>query len=592
MTIDEKISALRKLMTERGIDLYIIPSADAHMSEYVGEHWMSRAWISGFTGSAGTVLITADEALLWADGRYYIQAEKQIAGTCVKLMKMGHPDYPTINEWTASKASDDWKIGFDGKTMSLSFKNGLNDAIKGKKVTYCFDEDLIDLIWEDRPSVPDNLIFIHDKKYTGLSRTEKLDILREKMSTIFADTYIITSLDEIAYLFNLRGSDVPNNPVFTAFAAVTKDSAYLFTSSERLTPELSKILHYDNIKVKSYEDIYSFIEELPSGKKTAADFSKLSVSLYSKLKNLTDWLPVKSPIDMMKSIKNPTEIKYFRETYIEDCAAMVRFIKWLKENAASGTITEISADEKLLQFRKMAKEFHGRSFDTIAGYKENAAMMHYKATPENNAVLKPEGYLLVDSGGQYPGGTTDITRTISLGHLTAEDKRDYTLVLKAMINLSMAKFLHGCTGTNLDILSRNVLWQEGIDYKCGTGHGVGYFLNVHEGPQGIRMQYNDTVLEEGMILTNEPGIYRENIRGIRIENDLVVVKDEKNEFGQFMRFETLSYCPLDMESIEKSMLSPSEIKWINNYNAEMYSRLSPLLNEEENKFLEKITAAI
>lgn len=592
MNIKERVQELRKLMQEKGIQAYVIPSSDAHQSEYVAPHWKGREWISGFTGSAGTVVVTLDDAGLWTDGRYFIQAEKQLEGSGIKLFKMGQPSVPTIKEWLKSVLKDNDTIGFDGKTVSRTFAEELESTLYKKNIKFNLQWDLLGTLWNDRPSIPEDEIFTLDVKYAGLSRTEKINNVREEMKKLEGNNFLLSSLDDIAWLFNIRGNDVPCNPVIISYALISLDEAILFVNGKKVPENVRKELECDGILIKEYEEVENYLNRLKSGDSVIYDPTKTNMWLFNAIKEEVGKVEAQNITTKMKGIKSEVELENMRIAHIKDGVAMVKFLYWLDNNLGKERITEISATNKLEEFRKEGENFKGISFGTIAGYKEHAAMMHYSATEDSDYELEKRGMFLVDSGGQYLEGTTDITRTMVLGELTQEEKRDFTLVLKGVINLSMAKFLYGVTGTNLDVLARRPLWEYGIDYKCGTGHGVGFFLNVHEGPHAIRVNHVPTVFEEGMVVTNEPGVYKEGKHGIRLENILVVKKDESTESGQFMKFETITFCPMHLDGVVVELLSPEERTWLNNYHAEVYEKLSPYLDEEHRAWLKYQTRAI
>jgi len=591
MKIKEKIQALRQLMKENKMDAYIVPSFDAHQSEYVAEHWKSREWISGFTGSAGTAVITLDDAGLWTDGRYYIQAEKQLEGSGMRLFKAAEPNVPSFIEWLRDTLKEKSNVGFDGNVFSVDMVNDMEKEFSTKNIGLKIEEDLINKLWSDRPEIPKSSVFIHEVKYAGKSIIEKLNEVREEMNNKGANHYLLTSLDDIAWLLNIRGNDVPNNPVVISNVVVAQDKCYLFIDSSKVSKEIELIIGAEGVELKDYNEIEKFLQGLTAKDTVIFDSSKTNICLYNAIGKDTKKVEMINITTTLKGIKNEIEIENLKNCEVMDGVAMVKFIKWLKTSVNKEKITEISASDKLEEFRSQIELFAGLSFDTIAGYKDHAAMMHYKANEETQYTLKDEGFFLVDSGGQYYNGTTDTTRTIVLGELTEEEKRDYTLVLKANIALSTAKFLYGATGANLDVLARQPIWKYGIDYKCGTGHGVGFFLNVHEGPQGFRAN-NYTKLEKGMILTNEPGIYKEGKFGIRTENMMIVVEDEKTEFGQFMKFEAITYCPIDLDGINSEMMTEEEKQWLNDYHKDVYTKLSPYLNEEEKQWLKEETREI
>lgn len=592
MTVAERVEDLRRLMKDRGIHAYIIPSSDPHQSEYVPEHFKSRAFISGFTGSAGTVVVTMDKAGLWTDGRYYIQAEKQLEGSGIKLFRAGQPDVPTFTDWTFDELSDGQCVGFDGRLLSVANVKEMREKFDRKGLKINSKYDLIDEIWKDRPQLPVEPLYIHETRFAGKTAKEKLDEVRAEMDKQGALYYLLSSLDDIAWLFNLRGNDIVNNPVFISFALISKDRAELFIDRRKVSQEVRDELLNNGVYVEEYERINDKLASLKKGDRILLDPRRVNIALYNAICKEAQIINGDNITTKLKSIKNDIEIRNLRNCQVRDGVAMVKFLYWLERNLASGEVTEISASDMLEKYRSEQEYYKGLSFDTIAGYKDHAAMMHYKAVPETQYKLKNEGMYLVDSGGQYLDGTTDITRTIVLGKLSEEEKRDFTLVLKGHIALASIKFLYGATGSSLDVLARQPIWEMGIDYKCGTGHGVGYMLNVHEGPQSISPRPNNVVLEAGMIITNEPGIYKEGKYGIRTENMMLVVQDEKTEFGQFMKFESLSYCPIDIDGIDVSMLSQREKQWLNCYHRKVYELLSPHLNEEEREWLKKETREI
>lgn len=592
MQIKERVENLRKLMKENNIDAYIIPSFDAHQSEYVAEHFKSREWISGFTGSAGTVVITLDHAILWADGRYYIQAENQLQGTGIKLFRMVDPGVPTSTEWLKDVLKEGNVIGFDGSVFPVTMVKNMEKEFKKKNLTLKMDQDLINELWKDRPAMPNGSIFVHDVKYAGKSRVEKLDLTREEMKKTGATHYLLSSLADIAWLLNIRGTDVPNNPVVVSNLVVSEDSCYLFVDSSKVPHDVKLELEADGVVLKEYNEIQEFLKGLTSSDEIIFDASKTSANLYNAINPSAVKTECPNITTKLKAIKNETEIENIKCCEVNDGVALVKFIKWLKTSVDKEVITEVSADDKLQGFRKQNKLFVGPSFDTIAGYKDHAAMMHYKANSESMYTLESKGMFLVDSGGQYFNGTTDTTRTIVLGPLTQEEKTDFTLVLKGFIALSSAKFLYGATGSALDVLARQPIWKHGLDYKCGTGHGVGFFLNVHEGPQGFSKVPDTVKLEKGMVITNEPGIYKEGKHGVRIENMILVIEDEKTEYGEFLKFEAITYCPIDLAGIDIAMLNESEKQWLNDYHKDVYAKLAPSLDEEERAWLLEETRSI
>ena len=594
MVIKERIEELRKIMKEHNMDAYIIPSCDSHQSEYVADHYKCRAFISGFTGSAGTVVVTLDDAGLWTDGRYFIQAEKQLEGSGIKLFKMGQPSVPTYVEWIKENVKEKGIVGFNGEVFSVNMLKNMKRKFASKKISINSNFDLIDEIWKDRPTIPCSKVFLHDIKFTGKSRAEKLAEVRKNMKKIDANYFVLSSLDDIAWLLNIRGRDVEYNPVTISYALIEEDKAYLFINLNKLSKEIIEDLNKDNVEVLEYDKVTEFVSKIEENKVVTYDPNKTNVKIYNSINDKVEKVEQLNITTVLKAIKNPVEIENMKNSLVRDGVAEFKFIKWLKESVAKGEeVTEISASDKLTDFRAMDKLFIEPSFNTIAGYKEHAAMMHYSATKESDSKLKAEGFLLIDSGGQYYDGTTDITRTISLGKLTEEEKKDFTLTLKGNIGLARAKFLEGTTGGNLDVLARKPLWDEGIDYKCGTGHGVGYLLNVHEGPQSVSRAAITVKLEPGMNVTDEPGVYKEGKHGIRIENMLLVVEDENTEYGgQFYKFETITFCPIDLDAVVPEMLTEGERNWLNNYHKETYEKLSPYLNDEEKEFLRKETREI
>ena len=584
MDIQERVAKLRKLMTDNGLAAYIIPSSDSHLSEYVADHFKSRQWISGFTGSAGTVVITLKDAGLWTDGRYYIQAERQLRNSGIRLFKAADPQVPSYTEWLKENLPEGSTLGLDGHVFSAKQLRDMEKEWAGR-ITIKFDQDLVGQLWQDRPPIPARDIFVHDVSYAGRSRVEKLNELRQQMKGKGANVHVLTALDDIAWLLNIRGADVPNNPVTIAHVLVTEDACTLCIDPGKVPAPVKAELERDGIQIKGYVAVAGLLQGLGGDDAVLIDPESVNAFLDHAIHPQTKKIEGANPTAMLKAVKNETELDNLKTSNIHDGVAMVRFIKWLKTTLGKEEITELSAEDTLETLRRANKECVGLSFDTIAGYKDHAAMMHYKATSESAYTLAAEGFLLVDSGGQYFGGTTDITRTIVLGPLTEEEKRDFTLVLKGHIALATVKFLYGATGSNLDVLARQPIWKYGMDYKCGTGHGVGMFLNVHEGPQRLSQTPNTVKLEAGMILTNEPGIYKEGKHGIRTENMMVVRKAEETEFGQFMGFEAVTYCPIDLGGVDQSLLTEEEQTWLDDYNQMVYTTLEPYLNAEEKAWL-------
>ncbi|NFE74051.1 aminopeptidase P family protein [Clostridium botulinum] len=587
----EKIEKLREIMKKENIDYYVVPSGDFHQSEYVAEHFKSRAYITGFTGSAGTALIGREKGILWTDGRYFIQAEQQLKDSGIELYKMRIPGWPTLHEWLMENMKSGETVSFDGRLFSANEYKEFKKIKDKKDINIVMNKDLIEEIWNDKPELPKEKAFLHDIKYCGKSAKEKIEEVRVEMKKMGAQSYIISSLDDIAWLYNIRGNDVKDTPVVLAYAIVNEEKATLYIDKNKLSNEDQIKLNNEGIKIDEYNNIFEDVKDIKNS--VILDPNKVSGYIYTLINENVEVIEELNITTKLKAIKNSIEIENLKRCQIKDGVAMVRFLKWLKENVGKENITEVTVADKLLEFRSKGDLFVEESFGTIAGYKDHAAMMHYSATDESAYELKQEGILLVDSGGQYLDGTTDITRSFILGKLTDEEKKDFTLVLKSHINLMKAKFLKGTTGSNLDVLARTILWDEGMDYKCGTGHGVGFFLSVHEGPQSIRPVPNTVVLEPGMILTNEPGVYKEGKHGIRTENVMLVTNDiETAEGGEFYKFEVMSYCPMDIEGIDESLLTEAERKWLNTYHAETYAKLSPYLNDEEKNFLKNATREI
>lgn len=592
MNTNDKLKQLRKLMEEHAIDAYIVNTADPHLSEYVHEHYKTRVWISGFTGSAGTALITKDNALLWADGRYFIQAEAQIKDSEFELMKIATPGYPKLEDWIVQNLKKGSTVAFDGLNYSQSGYEGLVEKFSAFGISVNADLDLIGQIWSDRPSLPCGKTFILDEKYTGRSAADKLQTVREKMTSEGADSYVIGSVDDIAWLFNVRGSDVPNNPVVISYALITQDSTLIFVDRDKLTKEVRKYFKANGIEVRPYEGVFKRVKKLGRNAVVYLDKTSINHRLFASLPRGCKVISKTNITTTLKAIKNETEIANQRIAYVKDGVALVKYFIWLEENVKKGIVTENIGTAKLLEFRKQGELFREDSFDTISAYGPNGAMMHYSEESGNNATLREENFYLVDSGGQYLNGTTDITRTIMMGEPTDEQVTDYTLTLKGMIDLSAMKFLYGMTGHSLDAVCRAPLWQIGSDYKCGTGHGIGFMLNVHEGPQRIATVHAPVPLEKGMITSVEPGVYKQGKYGIRIENAIVVQEDVKTDSGQFMRFETLTRVPIDIKAVKKELLGKSATEWLNEYHKKVYEDLSPYLNESEREWLKEKTKAI
>lgn len=585
--IKERLMKLREEMNKEGMQAYIIPTSDFHETEYVSEYFAARKYMSGFTGSAGVLVVLLDKAGLWTDGRYFIQAANQLAGSGIDLMKQGQEDTPSIEEYIVTNLTQGSVVGFDGRVMNVNDANKYKQAFMMHDIKMVTDKDLVGRIWDDRPALPCTETFHYDEKYAGKSISEKLTQVREVMKGYNCRSHIVTKIDEIAWLYNLRAHDVPHFPVALAYTIIKENDAMIYIDASRLDEESKTLFAQNHIQVKDYEAIYEDVKTLEGPVLVDGNFvnSKIVYSLNTEIVYAQD------PIVLLKAMKNEIELANTRNAHIKDGVACTKFMYWLMQNVNNG-ISEMSAQEKLQELRKEQADYLEDSFNTICAYKEHAAMMHYSSNEETNVELKPEGMLLVDSGGQYLDGTTDITRTFVLGSITEEEKKWFTLALKGHIRLEKANFLYGCRGLNLDILARGPLWDLDMDYQCGTGHGVGHLSNVHEAPNGFRWKIvperNDScVLEEGMITSNEPGVYVEGEFGIRHENEMVVVKGNKNFYGQFMHFETLTFVPFDRKGIDKSLLSEDELAWLNDYHASVYEKISPFLTNEEAEWLKE-----
>ena len=584
MEINKRIEEARKVMKKYKVDAYIVTSSDYHQSEYIDDYFKGREYLSGFTGSAGVLVIFKDEACLWTDGRYHIQAEKQLKGSEVKLFKQGNLGVPTYKEYIISKLAENSKIGIDAKILLSSDVN----EILSKKKYKIVDFDLLAEIWDKRKKLPDGKIFILEDKYTGKTYKEKVKEIRVALKEKGADYNIISSLDDIAWIYNFRGDDVQHNPVALSFTVISEKKASLYIDKNKLNEEAKKYFKDNKVEVKEYFEFFEDIKKLKGN--ILVDFNKISYAIYEAITK-NELINSMNPSTYLKAHKNEIEIANTKDIHIQDGVAIVKFMYWLKNNYKKENITEFSAEEKINSLREKIEGYIDLSFSTISAFGKNAAMMHYSA-PEKNSTKIEDGVYLLDSGGTYLKGTTDITRTFFLGKVGKKEKTDNTLVLKGMLALSRAKFLFGATGTNLDVLARQFLWNVGIDYKCGTGHGVGHILNVHEGPHGIRFQYNPQRLEIGMIVTNEPGAYIEGSHGIRIENELLVKEACETEHGKFLEFETITYAPIDLDGIVKPLLTKEEKQQLNEYHSEVYKKLSPYLNKKEKEFLKEYTKSI
>ncbi|MFY9597018.1 MAG: aminopeptidase P family protein [Dysgonamonadaceae bacterium] len=591
--ISERLSALRKFMETRHLDAFIVPSTDPHLSEYPPKRWECRKWITGFTGSAGTAVITMKQAGVWTDSRYFLQAAQQLEGTGFDLFKMGMPETPDMIDWIVEQVGNGGKVGIDGMVYATSEAKTLKNKLESKGIALETRFDPFEEIWKDRPEIPKNKIFTLPKEITGESTKNKIKRIVEEIEKAGAEGIVIATLDAVAWTFNIRGNDVEYNPVAVAYGYVSKNESVLFIDPDKLTPPIASELQSQGVKTANYNHIFDYIEELPEKTTICVTESKINYTLYQHLSARCKVIDLPSPIDLMKSMKNETELNGFRRAMVKDGIALTRFYMWLEKTVPTGTVTEMTIAEKLREFRSQQEQYMGESFGTIAGYAAHGAIVHYSATPESNSIIEPRGLLLIDSGAQFMHGTTDITRTVALGEIAPQMKSDYTKVLKGHIALATAIYPEGTRGSQLDILARKPLWDNCETYWHGTGHGIGHFLNVHEGPQNIRTEENPTPLKQGMVTSNEPGIYRTDQYGIRIENLVVTQEYKKTEdFGTFYHFETLTLCPIDTKPIETDMLTEKEKLWLNNYHQMVYDKLQHHLNEEEKAWLKEKTKAL
>ena len=590
-SIKERIHALRMTFRPNNIKAFIIPSTDPHLSEYVAPYWMSREWISGFTGSAGTAVILMDKAGLWTDSRYFLQAEKELEGSGITLYKEMLPETPSITKFLCQNLKPGESVSIDGKMFSVQQVEQMKEDLAPYQLQVNLFGDPLKNIWKDRPSMPDAPAFIYDVKYAGKSCGEKVAAIRTELKKKGIFALFLSSLDEIAWTLNLRGSDVHCNPVIVSYLLVTQDEVVYFISPEKITQEVNEYLQEQQVSLRKYDEAESFLNSF-AGENILIDPKKTNYAIYSAINPACKVVRRESPVTLLKAIRNEQEIAGIHHAMQRDGVALVKFLKWLEASVLSGKETELSVDRKLHEFRAAQPLYMGESFDTIAGYKEHGAIVHYSATEESDVTLQSKGFLLLDSGAQYLDGTTDITRTIALGELTEEEKTDYTLILKGHIALAMAKFPAGTRGAQLDVLARMPIWSHGMNFLHGTGHGVGHFLSVHEGPQSIRMNENPIVLQPGMVTSNEPGVYKAGSHGIRTENLTLVCKDKEGMFGEYFKFETITLCPICKKGIIKEMLTAEEVKWFNDYHQTVYKKLSPSLNEEEKKWLLEATKAI
>lgn len=590
--IQERLQKLRALMNREGMNAYMILTEDFHGSEYVGAYFKCRKYMSGFTGSAGTLIVCEDMAGLWTDGRYFLQAEEQLAGSTITLYKSGEEGVPTIREFLKEKLPQGAVLGFDGRAVNTQMARLLEKELSEKEVRLVYEKDLVGEIWENRPELSCEPVMLLSEKYTGKSRADKLALMREKMVEKKGDYFVLSSLDDIAWLLNIRGNDVTCNPVVLSYLAMTAEETVLFINEKTMSEEVKSALTADGVSFQRYNDIYAFMKQIPAGKTVLLDEGKTN---YAVISSVGAEVTVQNETNLTllpKAIKNETEVENERQAHIKDGVAMTKLIYWLKHNVGKQEITELSVADKLEELHQEQENYMGPSFEPIIGYAEHGAIIHYSATEESSVALKPEGLVLMDTGGQYLEGTTDITRTIALGPVIDEEKRRFTAVLRGNLNLGAAKFKYGCCGANLDYLARFPMWEEGLDYNHGTGHGVGYFLNVHEGPNGFHWKVEGratTVYEEGMITSNEPGLYFAGKFGIRLENLMVCRKAEKTEYGQFMCFETLTMVPFDLDVVDAAMLSEREKQLLNAYHKKVYATIAPRLNTDEAAWLKEAT---
>lgn len=591
--IELRLARLRELMKREHLSAFIFPSTDAHQSEYVADHWRGREWISGFNGSAGTAVVTMKSAALWTDSRYFLAAEEQLEGTEYQLMRLKMEGTPTIAEWLGKELQDvqSPEVGLDGMVNSYNYVKDLSYSLrKLGGITLRTNLDPLEQIWENRPSLPANLVEIQPLEYAGETLASKVARIRKSLRELHADGMLVSALDDIAWTLNLRGTDVHCNPVFVSYLLIESDKVSLFVDDNKLSPEVKQYLQDNQVSLYKYNKVEKCLESY-SEYNILLDGNETSYYLWKTVK-CQEIVAAGSPIPAMKAVKNKAEIEGYRSAMLKDGVAMVKFLKWLKPAVEAGGQTEISIDEKLTSLRAEQKLFRDISFDTIAGYAQHGAIVHYEATPETDVVLKPEGLILIDSGAQYQDGTTDITRTIALGPVSEEMKHVYTLVLKAHIQLELVKFPDGASGTQLDAVGRECMWREGYNFLHGTGHGVGSYLCVHEGPHQIRMEWMPTPLRAGMTLTDEPGLYLAGKFGVRIENTVLISDYMSTEFGKFLQIEPLTLCPIDTTPIDVDMLLPEEIDWLNAYHHSVYEKLSPFLDEEEKIWLENATKPI
>ena len=595
MTVPERLAALRKLMREKNIDVYVVPTADFHQSEYVGEHFKARKFITNFSGSAGTAVITLNDAKLWTDGRYFIQAAKQLEGTTVTLMKMFEPGVPSVNEYLEEILQAGQTLSFDGRVVSVGEGDEYAEIAKKKGAKVDYQEDLIDEIWTDRPPLSEEPAFFLEEKYTGESTSSKLARIRKEMEEAGCDAHIVSTLDDTCWTLNIRGNDIEFFPLVLSYAIIKKDSFELYIDERKLDDNLKALLKKEGVNLHPYNAIYEDVKQLPAGTTVMVDKSKLNYAIFNNIPASVHVVNKRNPAILMKALKNPVEIENIRKAQIKDSIAHLRFMKWLKENVGKIRITELSASEKLDEFRKEMGNFIRDSFEPISSFGPHSAIMHYCSSPETDVEFKEGTLYLSDTGAGFYEGSTDITRTFALGEVPQNMKDDFTLVAISNLQLGSAKFLQGCSGLTLDILARKPFWDRDMNFNHGTGHGVGYLLNIHEGPAGFRYKYRAGEVEEiqeGMIITDEPGLYIEGSHGIRLENELLARKGVKNEYGQFLYFEAITLVPFDLDAINPDMMSEENKKLLNDYHAKVYEVIAPHLNDDEKAFLKKYTRAI
>ena len=595
MTVAERLSALRKCMQDKHIDIYIVPTADFHQSEYVGEHFKARAYITGFTGSAGTAVITLHDAKLWTDGRYFLQAAKELEGTGVTLMKMFEPGVPTIEEYLEAELKSGQTLSFDGRVVSVGEGDAYASIAKKNGAKIDYQEDLIDAIWTDRPPLSEEPAWFLEEKYSGESSKSKLSRIRKEMEDAGCDTHIVSTLDDICWTLNIRGNDIDFFPLVLSYAIIRKDSFELYIDERKLDNKLKSILEKVGVTLHPYNAIYEDVKKFPENATVLIDKSKLNYAIFNNIPNAVSIVNKRNPEILMKALKNPVEVENIKKAEIKDSVAHVRFMKWLKENLGKIRITEMSASEKLDEFRAEMGNFIRDSFEPISSYGPHSAIVHYSSSPETDVELKAGSLYLSDTGAGFYEGSTDITRTYALGEVPKKMKEDFTIVAISNLQLASAKFLQGSTGLTLDILARKPFWDRGLNYNHGTGHGVGYLLNIHEGPAGFRYKYRageTEEIQEGMVITDEPGLYIEGSHGIRLENELLARKGVQNEYGQFLYFETITLIPFDLDAINPAILDEENKKLLNEYHKRVYEEIAPHLNEEEKAFLKKYTRAV